>query len=472
VPIKEVQDYNKWVKNGRIPGDKDYTIVLPIKNAEAPIFMAMRNPPTPTTDPNLKPYEETKFFGLIKVKTESAVPTAVTVTQPDGTVKTEYISQVPLFFSWNGIKSIMARKGDNIDKLANLGEIDKDDFKYYNDLRSFDKIIAGQVYYLRKKRRKAKVPYHTVQWGETLWEISQRYGIAMKHLLKKNGFESASTALIPGRVLWMRHERPDYVAIEYKKVEMPAVFPRPVLDSTLTVSNSKKDIVIARPDVVKVVDKVVDTIENEEEKFNPEHRSGFEVVEMEAGQSLFAMSKKLNVSVDSLQMWNAGSIRIGSAVYYKVAKKNELMPIVNHAKMVDSIKPVQNDSLAKIVNKVDAVVIQKNSAIDSAKVKKDSSSAKNLDNLKPDEKIKLNQKPIVVLDSAKKEIKNVTQEKAAPVKDVVATPITSGKTHTVVAKETFYSISRKYRVTVQDIQKWNNKTDLTLKIGEVLKVSE
>jgi len=294
----------------------------------------------------------------------------------------------------------------------------------------------------------------------------------MKHLLKKNGFESASTALIPGRVLWMRHERPDYVAIEYKKVEMPAVFPRPVLDSTLTVSNSKKDIVIARPDIVKVVDKVVDTIENEEEKFNPEHRSGFEVVEMEAGQSLFAMSKKLNVSVDSLQMWNAGSIRLGSAVYYKVAKKNELIPIVNHAKMIDSIKPVQKDSLAKIVNKVDAVVIQKNSAIDSAKVKKDSSSAKNLDNLKPDEKIKLNQKPIVVLDSAKKEIKNVTQEKAAPVKDVVATPITSGKTHTVVAKETFYSISRKYRVTVQDIQKWNNKTDLTLKIGEVLKVIE
>jgi membrane-bound lytic murein transglycosylase D len=470
VPIKEVQDYNKWVKNGRIPGDKDYTIVLPIKNAEAPIFMAMRNPPTPTTDPNLKPYEETKFFGLIRVKTEAAVPTAMTVTQPDGTVKTEYISQVPLFFSWNGIKSIMARKGDNIDKLANLGEIDKDDFKYYNDLRSFDKIIAGQVYYLRKKRRKAKVPYHTVQWGETLWEISQRYGIAMKHLLKKNGFESASTALIPGRVLWMRHERPDYVAIEYKKVEIPAVFPRPVQDSTLTVSNNKKDIVIARPDVIKADVNV--SVIDEDDRFNPEPRAGFEVVEMEAGQSVFAMSKKLNVSVDSLQTWNAGSLRIGSAVYYKLGKKIELEPKVTPAKMVDSIKHFQKDSLSQMVKKVDLVMTTMKIAVDSAKLKMDSSASKYLNRLKTNEKAEVIQKPGVALDSAKKEIKNVTLDKAAPVKDVVAIASASRKTHTVAAKETFYGISRKYGVSVQDIQKWNNKTDLALKIGEVLKVSE
>jgi len=60
--------------------------------------------------------------------------------------------------------------------------------------------------------------------------------------------------------------------------------------------------------------------------------------------------------------------------------------------------------------------------------------------------------------------------KAAIVPASVAMPAMQ---HTVAVGETLYSISRRYQVTVADLQNWNGKaaTDTSAKIGEVLRVS-
>lgn len=52
----------------------------------------------------------------------------------------------------------------------------------------------------------------------------------------------------------------------------------------------------------------------------------------------------------------------------------------------------------------------------------------------------------------------------APVKEPVA------KIHTVVKGETLWSISKKYGVTIDQIKKWNRKSDLSLALGEKLKI--
>lgn len=44
--------------------------------------------------------------------------------------------------------------------------------------------------------------------------------------------------------------------------------------------------------------------------------------------------------------------------------------------------------------------------------------------------------------------------------------------HTVKAKETLYSISKKYAITVTDLKKWNRLQDSNLAIGQVLLVSD
>ncbi len=62
-------------------------------------------------------------------------------------------------------------------------------------------------------------------------------------------------------------------------------------------------------------------------------------------------------------------------------------------------------------------------------------------------------------------------------KSVVDTPVTQpmtqtvAKTHTVLAKETLYSIARQYGMTVTQLKEWNNIQDNELKIGQVLTVA-
>jgi LysM repeat protein len=49
---------------------------------------------------------------------------------------------------------------------------------------------------------------------------------------------------------------------------------------------------------------------------------------------------------------------------------------------------------------------------------------------------------------------------------------TSGTTHTVAAKETMFSISKMYGVTVDEIKQWNNLSDNTLSIGQQLTIKK
>jgi LysM repeat protein len=49
---------------------------------------------------------------------------------------------------------------------------------------------------------------------------------------------------------------------------------------------------------------------------------------------------------------------------------------------------------------------------------------------------------------------------------------TGSGTHTVAAKETMYSISKLYSVSVDDIRKWNNLTDNSLSVGQELIVKK
>lgn len=64
-----------------------------------------------------------------------------------------------------------------------------------------------------------------------------------------------------------------------------------------------------------------------------------------------------------------------------------------------------------------------------------------------------------------------TKLKAAVSKPTTATATTSTKTHTVVAGEGLFSISKKYDVSVDNIVTWNNLTSSAINVGQTLVVS-
>jgi len=87
----------------------------------------------------------------------------------------------------NRVKAVVTRKGDTFEMLAQeLGLNDWELYKY-NDRRPGYRPIPNEVVYIQSKKNKSKTEtVHRVQEGESMHYISQRYGIKLKSLYRKN----------------------------------------------------------------------------------------------------------------------------------------------------------------------------------------------------------------------------------------------------------------------------------------------
>ncbi|MEI7661080.1 MAG: glucosaminidase domain-containing protein [Bacteroidota bacterium] len=104
-----------------------------------------------------------------------------------------------LVFTNNDLRLVVARKGDDLAYLSKKFNIPERKLLRYNDLTS-SHLVPGQIIYLQPKRRKAVNTTHLMAKGETLYQVSQGYGIKLRMLYKRNhlqrGMEPASGELI------------------------------------------------------------------------------------------------------------------------------------------------------------------------------------------------------------------------------------------------------------------------------------
>lgn len=88
---------------------------------------------------------------------------------------------------------VIARKGDTFSSLAKELDISARKLAKYNEKSKNDKLEYGDIVYLKKKRKKSTKQYkyipHTVKVNESMYSISQKYGIRLKELYKKNGLD-------------------------------------------------------------------------------------------------------------------------------------------------------------------------------------------------------------------------------------------------------------------------------------------
>lgn len=105
----------------------------------------------------------------------------------------------------NNLFYIIGNTGDTFESLSKEFGISRRKLVEYNDLYADYNIKAGDIIYLEKKNKKAATdyPYHTVQQGESLHSISQKYGVRMGELCKKNRFV-AETGINVGDIIIMR----------------------------------------------------------------------------------------------------------------------------------------------------------------------------------------------------------------------------------------------------------------------------
>lgn len=318
----DLRQFNRWLSSDRVPDDKEYVTIVPVKREQLEGMKKRIASLTGRTD-----FIKDDFgFPLLKRLTPS--------------VKNK---NLPIYYEINGKRGIMAQEGDTPAGLAQKAKLSFEKFMSYNDLKPQDRLTPGEVYYLVKKSRKAPVLYHTVRNDETLWRISQLYGIRLKSLMKYNRL-SQVTKLQPGRVMYLRKKRPKNKPIEY--IKLPTENAKPAEPKTAPATPSRNDTKPATtpPQETPVTPAIEDTKvpksaeespassptagDKSNKALYPNAKPTTHTVE--AGQTYYSIARQYNVSVQELYAWNniseAVPLKTGSKLLIKYSSRRDTAP--------------------------------------------------------------------------------------------------------------------------------------------------
>ena len=106
----------------------------------------------------------------------------------------------------NGLVYIVVRAGDSWKSISKELDISQKKLRKYNDLYKGYALQVGDILYLEKKNRKAGKEHivHVLRAGESMYSISQKYGIRLKNLYKLNKMDEDDPAPEVGTILKLR----------------------------------------------------------------------------------------------------------------------------------------------------------------------------------------------------------------------------------------------------------------------------
>lgn len=423
VPIEDLQAYNKWLLKGTIPADKVYTVLLPVYSSgqlpsTAGVGGTGGDQPVATATGRPVLSANSRYTSL-----KEALRYPI-ISQRSDRNKTNYITRV------NGREGTVAKSGDDRESLARQGGISVEDFLEYNDLGRRDAIKAGQPYYFQKKRNKAGIYYHAAQPGETMWSISQRFGVKLKKLYKKNRMQPG-TQPKPGRVLWLRHIRPARVPVEYRQVPAPVQAPDTRPEQTHPVREEPA---------------VVDVPPTEEEQ-QPEETKEPEVQPSENTIRPTDGPITVTVSTGDKPATSEEEAAPEGIEEEPVETVTEQEPVVGEPEPKTEPADSPDNTTVHIVGQGQTLFAI--SRIYAVKVEE-----------------------IVSLNALTSNDLSIGQRLLIPVEKIEeeppAKPVIVERKHVVTQGQTLFAISRIYKVKVEDIMDWNAMTSTSLQPGQVL----
>jgi membrane-bound lytic murein transglycosylase D len=394
VDEEQVRQYNKWLKTSKIPDDRIYSVIIPVKG-----------------DPS-------------GIKLPEAVASASTVGLLQNSTKAGTVTGAQERIKVNGISAIIATDKDTPAKLAAKAGVELSSFLKWNDMSISDRVISGNYYLLGKKRNRAVTAYHKVSPGETLWSISQQYGVQIRRVRKYNRI-AGDSELRPGMTLWLSTQKPKDsdkpidkpVAVEVDKGETFAWGVTPVEQ------DGSSDVVTAEagPTVISVAvptdTSKVEVSSPERDTLQAKNLSGISGTQMPD-----VVSDVVTIPADSVE---TPTNQVGETP----ARKNPDTHVVQAKETLYGIARQYDVGVMELV------------AWNGLDLQQGIKPGQTLRLTSPEETVK-------------------TSETAA----------TMNVVHEVKATDTVYSIARKYGVTIKDLMEWNNKQDFNLAVGEKLRI--
>jgi LysM repeat protein len=197
-------DYKSWARGLKRTGyatNPDYANMLVRKIEENNLYYFDR---VEIASANLSQSEPVKKDSAA-IHESDKVETAATVY--DG--NTSVPAVLPRIKENNRIQYIIVRDGDTKEKLDKDFQLLKWELAKYNEINGDIILIPGQILYLQPKRDKAepgKEFYNSIE-GDTMYIISQKYGIKLKKLYEMNRMEEGQEP-VAGQKIWLRVNKP------------------------------------------------------------------------------------------------------------------------------------------------------------------------------------------------------------------------------------------------------------------------
>ncbi|MEL7147307.1 MAG: LysM peptidoglycan-binding domain-containing protein, partial [Bacteroidota bacterium] len=402
-------------------------------------------------------------------------------------------------FAFEGLtpQMVEALAEDDVKTLAEKAGVLESKFIKYNDLDPDHQVVAGMIYYRRAKKNKSTIATHVMTANENLWLVAQKYGVKLKKIRQYNRIKSGEPKA--GTVLWLSKKmpkgmepvmitvNPQYI---HGRAISPAASTKPanekptkagkkevkdtvrtsVKPTKLPPIEPKKD-KVKKPTKVKVdpiVEKVPDpkeetalTVEetSKQELDKKVKQLDFDIHEVAAGQTLFAIARKYGVSVNDLIEWNNLDpyntiISIGQKLELKrpFVTPEKVEEIPTEKALYHVVQP--GETAYAIARKYDITVDQ---LIGWNKLDEQAS-------ISIGQKLKVS--GVFVEQKVPKKVKKAEEaEETKPAEK-------EDKYHEVGPGDTLYSLSRQYNISVKDLIRINQKSGASINIGERLKIKE
>jgi flagellum-specific peptidoglycan hydrolase FlgJ len=119
------------------------------------------------------------------------------------------MARVPRILENNKLQYIIVKDGDTREKIENEFQLLHWELPRYNELGDNFSLTPGQILYLQPKRDKAESgkEFHIAAEGETMYSISQKYGVKLGSLLDMNRMMKGNEP-VPGQQLWLQSVKP------------------------------------------------------------------------------------------------------------------------------------------------------------------------------------------------------------------------------------------------------------------------
>ena len=350
----------------------------------------------------------------------------------------------------------------------------------------------------------SKIKYHKVRRGDSLGEISDKYGVSMSDLKKWNRLRSNKAPL--GRSLKIYTNENTAVAVTSKHTTKDTASIAAASSSNKIFKEEKvvsyKDVVkyyrvksgdnlgeisdkygvsvaeikkwnklksnnIALGASLKIIknERVVTTVRKEVKADKIEtavasndnntegNTQASDFYEVQKGDNLFSIAKKFNVSIEDLKKWNNLedlNVQLGSKLALANKEESAIAEAPKTETKIVEHKVKKGEYLGTIAKKYNVTV---------AEIKEWNSLE--------DNNVKLGETLIV----SKKEVA-VSEAKASKKEDIAANERSEAKLYYVKKGDSLFSIAKKYPgVTISDIKKWNGIKNESLKPGMKLKIN-